>query len=114
MGGAAFDLPQSAYAYADKYLEFFFHCHQKKHKKLGVYSYSEQRKNYYRSASKRDREFKLVLNHLVQVRSPGLIIWIFQQYILYVFQTSLEFAMIFLKAMEKLKALLEIKPARTF
>ena len=53
MGGAAFDPPTPTLI---KILNFS-HFHQKEHKKLGIYSYSRQRKNYYRSVIASFSEF---------------------------------------------------------
>ena len=45
------------------------HSHQKEHKKLGVYSYSRQRKNYYRSVIASLTEFGTIWS---QPAAPGL------------------------------------------
>ena len=45
IGGAVFDLPTPTLIKILNFSNFY----QKKHKKLGVYSYLRQRKNYYRS-----------------------------------------------------------------
>ena len=66
MGGAAFDPLTPTLI---KILNFS-HSHRKEHKKLGVYSYSRQRKNYYNREIASFSEFGTIRS---QPAAPGLI-----------------------------------------